>query len=66
MPIICGDTQSRTLAMDASGFAGFLKVPINEPVRGTPWNHQRACAATAGDSIRKADANLTKARKQVK
>ncbi|WP_255654229.1 hypothetical protein [Corallococcus sp. EGB] len=40
MPIIGGDTRSRTLVMDSMGFARFLKVPINEPVRGTPWNHQ--------------------------
>jgi hypothetical protein len=47
-PIIGGDTRPRTLVMGSSGFAGFPEVPINEPVRGTPWNHQRACAVTPG------------------
>ncbi|TQF14915.1 hypothetical protein FJV41_16130 [Myxococcus llanfairpwllgwyngyllgogerychwyrndrobwllllantysiliogogogochensis] len=47
--IIGGDTWSRALVMDSSGFARLLEVPINEPVRGTPWNHQKACSATAGD-----------------
>ncbi|WP_426730677.1 ATP-dependent DNA helicase [Myxococcus faecalis] len=50
-PIIGGDTRSRTLVMDSSGSARLLKVPINEPVRGTPWNHQIACALTVIKSI---------------
>ncbi|WP_163778307.1 hypothetical protein [Myxococcus vastator] len=46
--IIGGDTRPRALVMDSSGFARLLEVPINEPVRGTPWNHQKACATTFG------------------
>ncbi|MFB1484326.1 hypothetical protein [Corallococcus sp. RDP092CA] len=51
--IIGGDTRPRALVMDSSGFARLLAVPINEPVRGTPWNHQKACAATLreGDTL---------------
>ncbi|RYD84990.1 MAG: hypothetical protein EOP84_03880 [Verrucomicrobiaceae bacterium] len=44
--IIGGDTRPRALVMDSSGFARLLEVPINEPARGTPWNHQKACSAT--------------------
>ncbi|WP_140856718.1 hypothetical protein [Myxococcus xanthus] len=47
--IIGGDIRPRALVMDSSGFARLLEVPINEPVRGTPWNHQKACAATLSE-----------------
>ncbi|PTL75327.1 hypothetical protein [Vitiosangium sp. GDMCC 1.1324] len=47
--IISGDTWPSTVVMLSSGSAGFLKAPINELVRGTPWNHQRSCSATLED-----------------
>ncbi|WP_163866221.1 hypothetical protein [Myxococcus eversor] len=50
--IIGGDTRPSTFVMDSSGFARLLEVPINEPVRGTPWNHQQACSATKEEEAR--------------
>ncbi|MCP3169973.1 hypothetical protein LZ199_44465 [Myxococcus sp. QH3KD-4-1] len=56
--IIGGDTRPSTFVMDSRGFARLLEVPINEPVRGTPWNHQQACSATSrqGHEARPAEA----------
>jgi hypothetical protein len=56
--IIGGDTPSRTLVMDSSGSAHLLEVPLNEPVRGTPWNHQIACAVTTTACALDADVEM--------